>query len=202
VILAATSAFALQTMLATFAVTYAVSLGMPRSEVVFAHAGASAISIVSVLFMGRLSDRIGRKPLMITGNVLFIAVLPGVFALLATGNAFLVFLAFALGIVTQTLLYGPLAAFIGERFGTSSRYTGASMGYQTATLLGGGFTPIILANLYGGAGESLTPVIVYLSVIAAISLVTVAFMPESKNLSLTETGSSDDAATPAPAATR
>jgi MFS family permease len=184
VILAATSAFALQTLLSTFSITYTVSLGVPRSDVMLAFAGAGVISIGTTLLMGRISDRVGRKPLMIAGNILFIAVTPAVFALLSTGNMGAIFLAFTLGIVTQTVLYGPMAAFIAERFGTSSRYTGASVGYQIATLLGAGFTPLVLANFYGGSGASLTPVIVYLSIIAAISLVTVIFMPESKDRSL------------------
>jgi MFS family permease len=184
VILAATSAFALQTLLSTFSITYTVSLGVPRSDVMLAFGGAGVISIGTTLLMGRISDRVGRKPLMIAGNILFIAVTPAVFALLSTGNMGSIFLAFTLGIVTQTVLYGPMAAFIAERFGTSSRYTGASIGYQVATLLGAGFTPLVLANLYGGSGASLTPVIVYLSVVAAVSLVTVIFMPESKDRSL------------------
>ena len=190
VILAATSAFALQTLLSTFAISYTVATGVPRSEVMLAFAGAGIISIATTLLMGKLSDRLGRKPLMIAGNILFILVLPAVFGLLSSGSLGLIFLAFTLGIVTQTVLYGPMAAFIAERFGTSSRYTGASMGYQIATLLGAGFTPIVLANLYVG-GESTLPVIIYLSVIALVSLVTVAFMPESnhRNLSEDEAGS-------------
>ncbi|QTG82132.1 MFS transporter [Arthrobacter crystallopoietes] len=191
VILAATSAFALQTLLSTFAISYTVSTGVPRSEVMLAFAGAGIISIATTLLMGKLSDRLGRKPLMIAGNILFILVLPAVFGLLSSGSLGLIFLAFTLGIVTQTVLYGPMAAFIAERFGTSSRYTGASMGYQIATLLGAGFTPIVLANLYVG-GESTLPVIIYLSVIALVSLVTVAFMPESNQRSLSE----DEAGSP------
>jgi MFS family permease len=186
VILAATSAFALQTLLSTFAISYTVSHGLPQSQVMLAFAGAGVISIATTLLMGRISDRVGRKPLMITGNILFILVLPAVFGLLSSGNLGLIFLAFTLGIVTQTVLYGPMAAFIAERFGTASRYTGASVGYQIATLLGAGFTPIVLANLYGSSGQSTTPVIVYLSAVAVVSLVTVAFMPESKDRNLTE----------------
>ena len=186
VILAATSAFALQTLLSTFAISYTVAGGTPQSQVMLAFAGAGTISIGTTLLMGRISDRIGRKPLMIAGNVLFILILPAVFALLSSGNLALIFLAFTLGIVTQTVLYGPMAAFIAERFGTASRYTGASVGYQIATLLGAGFTPLVLAALYGSSGQSTTPVILYLCAVAVVSLVTVVFMPESKDLNLAE----------------
>ncbi len=186
VILAATSAFALQTLLATFSITYAVSVGAERSQVLLAYAAAGLISVFTTLLMGRISDRLGRKPLMIAGNILFILVLVPVFSLLSTGNIGLIFLAFTLGIVTQTVLYGPMAAFISERFKTTSRYTGASMGYQIATLLGAGFTPIVLARLYGAEGQSLTPVILYLAAIATVSLITVITMPESNDRNLDE----------------
>ncbi|MCV9993347.1 MHS family MFS transporter [Paeniglutamicibacter sp. ZC-3] len=180
VIFAAMSAFALQTTLSTFAITYTVSHGVERQDVMFMFAIAGVISIFTTLYFGRLSDRWGRRPLMIAGNIAFLLVLPVVFPLLASGDLFLIFLGFALGIVTQTIMYGPMAAFIAERFGTRSRYTGASMGYQLATVLGAGFTPTILASLYAPA-KATVPVMVYLGTLAAISLVTVIFMKESKD---------------------
>ena len=60
------------------------------------------------------------------------------------------------------------------------------MGYQIATLLGAGFTPIVLARLYGAEGQSLTPVILYLAAIATVSLITVITMPESNDRNLDE----------------
>ena len=182
VILASVSAFALQTLLSTFAITYSVAAGNPQPQVMLAFAFAGIISIGTTLFMGRLSDRTGRRPLLIIGNALFALAIPFVMMLVGQNNMLLVFLGFTLGIVIQTVMYGPMAAFIAERFGTANRYTGASMGYQIATLVGGGFTPLILATLYGG--ENLTPVIGYLIALAVVSLVTVLFMTESKNRSL------------------
>lgn len=157
VILAVTSTFALHVSLSTFAISYTVALGVPKFQVMMAFAGAGVISILTTLLMGRVSDKVGRKPFMIAGNLLFLLVLPAVFALLSTRDVVLIFVASTLGIVVQTVLYGPMAAFVTERFATAFRYTGASVGYQVATLLGAGFTPIVLAALYGSSGESTLP---------------------------------------------
>lgn len=181
VVFACISAFALQVTLSTFAVSYAVAAGNDRSQVMFAFAVAGVISIGTTILTGHLSDRVGRKPLMIAGNVGFLIVLPLVLWLLGSTNIVVVFVGFTIGIVTQTLMYGPMAAFISERFSTTSRYTGASVGYQLATLLGAGLTPTILSSLYAGAGESTIPVVLYLSGLALVSLVTVLFMRESRH---------------------
>ena len=74
-----------------------------------------------------------------------------------SGDALLVFAGFTVGLALQSLIYGPLGTFISEQFGTGARYTGASLGYQLATLLGGGFTPVILASLYAGSDGGITP---------------------------------------------
>ncbi|HIY85964.1 MAG TPA: MFS transporter, partial [Candidatus Yaniella excrementavium] len=85
----------------------------------------------------------------------------------------------------HAVIFGPLAAFISEQFGTGSRYTGASMGYQLATLIGAGFTPTILASLYAASGgTSVTTVTWYLVGLAVISGVAIILTRESKNLDL------------------
>ena len=71
--LAGAAGFALQVVLATFAVTFAVSKGADRQGVLYAYAAASLISIAFVVLGGRLSDKLGRRPVMIGGLVLFIA---------------------------------------------------------------------------------------------------------------------------------
>lgn len=182
VTLASVSAFALQTLLSTFAIAYSVEAGNDRSDVLLAFAFAGIISVATTLLMGRLSDRTGRKPLMVLGNILFILCIPAVLHLVGQGNMLLVFLGFTLGIVVQTVMYGPMAAFIAERFGTGNRYTGASLGYQIATLVGGGFTPLVLATLY--AGQDTVPVMSYLVALAVVSLIAVLAMKESKDRSL------------------
>ncbi|MFI6724933.1 hypothetical protein [Streptomyces atratus] len=55
-------------------------------------------------------------------------------------------------LLLQASMYGPMAAFISEMFGTRARYTGASLGYQPATTLGAGPAPLIVTSLLSAAG--------------------------------------------------
>ncbi|MBT2515340.1 MFS transporter [Arthrobacter sp. ISL-30] len=185
IMFAGAAGFGLQVVLPTFSVTYAVSKGAPQQGVLYAFAGASAISILFVLLGGRLSDRFGRRPIMVAGLALFIVYLFPMFALLGSGNVALVFLAFTMALVLHSCLYGPLAAFVSEQFGTTARYTGAAMGYQLATLIGAGFTPGIIAGLYKDSGQNIAPVITFLSVMALVSIVFILLTRESKNNDLT-----------------
>jgi len=185
IMFAGAAGFGLQVVLPTFSVTYAVSKGAPQQGVLYAFAGASAISIVFVLLGGRLSDRFGRRPVMIGGLALFIAYLFPMFGMLGSGNVALVFVAFTVALILHSSLYGPLAAFVSEQFGTTSRYTGAAVGYQLATLIGAGFTPGIIAGLYKDSGQNILPVVVFLSAMALVSIVFIALTRESKNNDLT-----------------
>jgi MFS family permease len=179
--LAGAAGFALQVVLATFSVTYAVSKGADRQGVLYAFAAASLISIVFVLMGGRLSDKLGRRPVMIGGLVLFIIYLVPMFALLSSNNIMLIFVAFAIGLMIHSTLFGPLAAFVSEQFGTTSRYTGASLGYQLATLLGAGFTPGIVAQIFKDSGQDTTSVVWYLAVMSVVSIVFILLTREPKN---------------------
>jgi MFS family permease len=179
--LAGAAGFALQVVLATFSVTFAVSKGADRQGVLYAFAAASLLSIVFVILGGRLSDKLGRRPVMIGGLVLFIIYLVPMFALLSSNNIMLIFVAFAIGLMIHSTLFGPLAAFVSEQFGTTSRYTGASLGYQLATLLGAGFTPGIVAQIFKDSGQDTGSVVTYLAIMSVVSIVFILLTREPKN---------------------
>src|SRR6476619_445458 len=186
VVLGAGAAFGFQVTMATFAQTYAVQFGgLERSSVLFAYSAASFLGIFAVLYAGRLSDRFGRRPVLLTGMVLFCLFLAPFFSWWGSGNVLLVFLGFFLALQFHGLIYGPLAAFISEQFGTKSRYTGASLGYQLATLLGAGFTPGLLATLFRSSGGSITPVVLFLVGMGVVSIIAVLLTRESRNNDLT-----------------
>lgn len=179
--LGACAAFAFQVTMATFAQSYALQNGATRPQVLLGFAVASFLAIFGVLLAGRLSDRFGRRPVLVAGIVGWAALAFPMFGLWGSGNAVLIALGFVIGLQLQSLIYGPLGAFISEQFGTKSRYTGASLGYQLATLLGGGFTPAILATLFRNSGGQVAPVAIFLIVIGLISTVAVLVIREGRS---------------------
>lgn len=175
--------FALQVLLSTFIVRYAVAHGAERQPVLFAFAAASLVSIFMVVAAGRISDRLGRRPVMLAGLALFIALIWPLFGFFGSASTGLIFLGFVIALLCHSLIYGPLAAFISEQFGTKARYTGASLGYQMATLLGAGFTPTILAGIYGDDGR-LGGVMLYIAGLSALSAIAILLTKESKDIDL------------------
>jgi MFS family permease len=87
------------------------------------------------------------------------------------------FIVMALSLVFHDLQYGPQAAMIAESFPTRLRYSGASIGYQLASIVAGGPAPLIATALFA-AYRSSTPVAVYILVCAVISLIATLLMPE------------------------
>ncbi|HEY5840529.1 MAG TPA: MFS transporter, partial [Mycobacterium sp.] len=156
--LGAGAAFAFQVTMATFAQTYAVQAGTERSSVLFGFSVASFLAIFGVVAAGWLSDRFGRRPVLVGGSLAWVVLTFPFFWMWGSGNAIVVTVAFILGLQLQSMIYGPLGAFISEQFGTGARYTGASLGYQLATLLGGGFTPALLATLFRNSNGQIYPV--------------------------------------------
>jgi MFS family permease len=183
--LGAGAAFAYQVTMATFAQAYALAHGATRPQVLLGFAVASFLAIFGVLLAGRLSDRFGRRPVLVAGIVGWAALAFPMFALWGSGNAVLIALGFVIGLQFQSLTYGPLGAFISEQFGTKARYTGASLGYQLATLLGGGFTPGILAAMARGSGGQITSVVWFLIIMGVVSTAAVLVIREGRHYDLT-----------------
>ena len=81
--------------------------------------------------------------------------------------------------VGHDLMYGPQGAYYAEMFGTRVRYSGASLGYQLASVLSGGFAPLIAAALLAANGGDPTLVAIYMVVMGVITVVATAFARET-----------------------
>jgi MFS family permease len=123
-------------------------LNQPRNFLVAAVLVASIGSAVWIPLFGQLSDRIGRRKTYMIGSTVTLVFGYLYFAMLNTGAPALIFLAIFLSLIPHDIQYGPQAAFIAENFTPRLRYSGASLGYQLASVIAGGPAPLIATWLF------------------------------------------------------
>jgi metabolite-proton symporter len=164
----------------TYVATY---LELPRSYALNAVLIAAAVQVFLIPWFGHLSDRFARRPVYLLGALGAAVWVFVFFALLDTGRFVLIVLAAVVALVFHAAMYGPQAAFITEMFPTAVRYSGASMGYQLAGILGGALAPIISVALLDHYDTSVA-VSVYAAAMLLVTLVCVLASPETSRLDL------------------
>jgi len=175
-ILAAAAPLFMQALLAIWAVPYVAAQGVvPRQDALYMLTFSSFVHIFAIPFFAWLSDRYGRRPVMLAGAVISIALVFPMFALLNSGSYWLVALAFVLGNpIIQASMYGPIGAFLAEKFETQDRYTGVSVTFQLGSLLGAGTAPLMatwLSSLPNGRGtDNIGWYFIGLTVLAALAV--------------------------------
>ena len=171
----------------TFILAYGVAaLKLPLNWLYVGLIVTALVSLVTLPTFGALSDRVGRKRWYMFGAVLIAVFAYPYFLLLQTRNPVIVVIAIVLSVsVCHDWMYGPQAALIAERFGTKLRYSGASLGYQLASVTAGGPAPIIATLLVAnstailGAGvPTYTLVALYIIFMAIVSFVSTALLRE------------------------
>ncbi|MDQ2803257.1 MAG: MHS family MFS transporter, partial [Pseudomonadota bacterium] len=123
---------------------------------------AAVVSFFTIPIAGHLSDRFGRKRVYLIG-----AVATGIFAWIYFGvlNTLVpvgIFLVIVVSLIPHDTMYGPQAALIAESFTGRLRYSGASIGYQLASLIAGGPAPLIATALLA-AYHSWIPIAIYIT---------------------------------------
>lgn len=167
-------------VLFTFMLSYATGqLGVERSVVLNGTLIGSAVQIAAVLVFSALSDRVGRRPVMLAGAAFLALYAFPLFWLVDTGDTTLILLAITIGFFGSAAIFGPMAAFISESFGTRVRYSGASLGYQMGAVLGGGLSPFIATALLGWSNGGSWAVSVYLLLGALASFASVYLLRET-----------------------
>ena len=132
----------------TFVYTFGTVLKFQRSFLLTAVVVASLVSFVTIPLFGHLSDVIGRKRMYMIG-IATMAVWGFVyFGLYATAIAGVVFVVIALSLIPHDMQYAPQASLIAESFTGRLRYSGASLGYQLASVIAGGPAPLIATQIW------------------------------------------------------
>jgi metabolite-proton symporter len=162
----------------TFIFSYGtVTLGMDRGLLTSAVVVAAVVSLFSVPFFGYLSDIIGRRLMYVLGALATLVWAYPYFGLLNSRVPSLVALAIVLSLIPHDMQYGPQAALIAENFPTRLRYSGASLGYQLASIIAGGPAPLIAAYLLHTYGTS-SAISNYMIVTAVITIIATLLLPD------------------------
>jgi len=166
-----------------FVLTYSTlpAIGFSNSMVLYAVSAAAFIQIFTIPAFGVLSDRLGRRPIYLFG-----AVFTGVFAfpffwLIDTSSPVLLFLSLVLALsVAHAAMYAPQSSFFAELFDTRVRYSGLSVGYQLASVIAGGLSPIIATWLLQQTGNA-SLVALYIILMAVVTTVSVYLAAETSH---------------------
>lgn len=162
------------------------TLGLSVGTMLNAVSIASVAQIFACIAFAALSDRFGRKPVVMTGTIFIGLFVFPLFWMVQTRDPLMIDLGLVLALVGFGAAYGPIAAFFTELFGTDVRYSGASLGYQIGAVLGG-LTPIIATALQGGAGSAVWPVCLLVIALVLIALACLRALPETRVVADTTT---------------
>jgi MFS family permease len=141
---------------------------------------AAFVEVFSIPFFGFISDKLGRRPIYIFGAIFSAIWAFPFFFLLDMKSPALTTLGCIIGMaVGHAAMYGPQASFLSELFSTRVRYSGASLGYQLASVFAGGLSPLIATALLKQSNNDSTYISLYMIALAIITVVSVFLAAET-----------------------
>ncbi|AXK85060.1 MHS family MFS transporter [Nocardia farcinica] len=166
-------------ILNTYSLTYADQFDLLSGNLMLVAVMVSAaVAVIFIPVFGQISERYGRRRILMVGIGGMGVWIFAAFAAIDTGNFALTTGALAVGALMLSISYGPQATFIAELFDARVRYSASSISFQIGVLLGGAIAPMVAATLVAKTGTSFT-VALYIAVLSAISLASVYFVRES-----------------------
>ena len=165
-----------------FSLVYGKFAGIPSSTMLTGVMLAMVVEMGAMLAWGRLSDRIGRKPVYMIGAAGLIVMAFPFFWMLDTHQAPWIYLALILGTaVCHGAMIGTLPALVGELFSTEVRYSGVALGHEVASIFAGGLSPLIATALLASY-HAYWPVSIFLMMLGAITVVALKFTHETREV--------------------
>ncbi|GAY12783.1 MFS transporter [Pseudonocardia sp. N23] len=181
----------------TFALGYLTDRDVPKSTTLVALLLGCAVGAIAIPLVGKLSDRVGRKPVYLVVCVLCAVTAFPFFWLIDTGNTALIMIAFAMAFGSCLAMFGSQAAYYAELFPAAYRFSGFGLGREIPGALLAGPAPVIAVGLLAAAGGVPWLIAAAMAFLAVASFVAVLALPETKGVDLTpihEAPGSDDLA--------
>ncbi|EAM8401053.1 MFS transporter, partial [Salmonella enterica] len=156
--------------------------GLPRELFLNIGLVVGGISCLTIPCFAWLADKFGRRRVYITGALIgTLSAWPFFMALEAQSVFWIVFFAIMLANIAHDMVVCVQQPMFTELFGASYRYSGAGVGYQVASVVGGGFTPFIAAALVTFSGGNWHSVAIYLLAGCLLSAATALLMKETRH---------------------
>jgi MFS family permease len=175
--------FGLTALINTYMLSYAKGIGYPLTEVITASLLSSVTSLLTIPLFSALSDRVGRRAVIMGGALAIVVYAVPFYALVDSVSFPRLAVAWILAQVVQSAMYAPLGVLLSEMFDTDVRYTGVSMGYQLAAVLGAGFTPLIASSLLAGDLRS-APLVAIAIGCGLVTMLAIWLMKETRGRNL------------------
>jgi MHS family proline/betaine transporter-like MFS transporter len=172
--------YTLLTFMPSYLTTY-LGVGDTPSQIITISVEIAMMIVIT--FIGRLSDKIGRKPLLLTAAIGYVVLSYPAVRLMATGSTWGITIGFALLGVLLVLILAVIGSTFPAMFPTKVRYGSFAIGYNLSTSAFGGTAPFVIAALIGATGSKLIPAY-YLMIAAAIAILPIILIPETAGLSL------------------
>ncbi|MFB6674010.1 MFS transporter [Streptomyces sp. NPDC056390] len=166
----------------TFSVAYAEDRHLPTAALLSGIAVAAAVKLVTVPAFGALSDKVGRRPVSIGGALVLLASAWPFFALVDGGQTWTVWAALLVTLgIGQSAILGSQPAFFAELFDTDVRFSAVGVANNIGTVLTGGLAPVLATTLLIWFDHSVTGVVVFIALMSAVTVVTVALAKETRH---------------------
>jgi MFS family permease len=189
-VMGSVACLAMTTLTATFMISYAVKVGgHEQSTALGMLALVNVLHIFAIPTFAILSDRVGRKPVMLVGAIAGMMLIFPIFNLISSGSKIGLFFGLALANpLIQAMMGGPLSAWLGEKFAADIRYSGMAVTFQIGSTVSAGFAPLVATwLLMRGGGSDPTYVGLFFIALCVISAIAFLRAPESfqKKLAVT-----------------
>jgi MFS family permease len=171
-------------LVVTFSIVYlGTGLKMNTGDILGMIAIAHVCHFAVIPLIGRLADRVGRKPIYLVGAILGGTWGFWAFPAFGTKNTGIILLTIIVGLVFHALMYSGQPAIMAEMFPTRMRYSGVSISYQVTSIVAGSLAPVFATEWLKATG-SWWPTALYLAIAGVITAVAVVALPETRGASL------------------
>ncbi|KDA05340.1 MFS transporter [Microbacterium sp. CH12i] len=179
-----TGPFLIQNLMLTFWVAYSVGTsGISQGTIVNVGMIALAVCLVLLPVAAMLGDKYGQRKVILWGIGLQVINSILVVPMLSSGSFGMLITSYVLVFAIHAFILGPLTAVYVELFPTKNRYTGVSVTYQLASLLGGGLGPLAAQSLFA-SGVNVWPIALGVTVLCAVAFLATLTVRKSEEIDL------------------